>query len=294
MRTLIFGATGMLGQALMRQAQARGLDVIGSARSGGDMAVDMMDAAALKAAVAEVAPDVIINAAALTDHDASEHDIAGTYSINARAVALLADAARAKGIRLVQISTDQFWTGDGALAHDEDHPISMLPGEYVRTKLAGEVFALTAPNALVVRTNITGLRGTPGRPTFIEWVFSEVEQGRPFRLFDDYFGSTIDTGAFADISFDLIASDAAGRFNLASRTVSSKQDFILAAARKLTGVDPDYTSTSVAELATARAESAGLDVSKIEKHLGRPMPDRDQVVSALAAAWAKRDTSPRR
>ena len=29
-RTLIFGATGMLGQALMRQAQARGLDVIGS------------------------------------------------------------------------------------------------------------------------------------------------------------------------------------------------------------------------------------------------------------------------
>ncbi len=287
-RILVIGATGMLGQALVAQGHSRGYEVVGAARSKTDRTVDLAAPSSIGTLIHHTAPDIVVNAAAMVVHADCEADPCGAYASNARAVAFMSDACQQTGATLVQVSTDQFFTGDGARPHAQDAPVTILPSEYARTKLAGETFALRLPDALVLRTNITGLRGRAGRPTFIEWVFETASAGRPFTLFDDYFTSTIDTPSFARSLFDLVDKGARGRFNLASRDISSKKDFIIAAVQALTGNDPKYTLGSVTTMATPRAESLGLDVGKAEAVLGYSLPTRSEVVDALAQAWKER------
>lgn len=287
-RVLILGVTGMLGQALAAEARRRGIAFVGAARSGAERSVDVTREEAVRALVAEVAPEVVVNTVAITDHDACETDPCAAYLCNARAVALIADACRDEGARLVQISTDQFYGGDGPRAHPEEAPVTRLPGEYARTKFAGEAFALRLPDALVLRTNITGLRGLAGQPTFIEWVYEKALRGEAFTLFDDYYCSTIDTPSFAEALFDLLETGARGLLNLASREVSSKKDFIVAAVAALTGRPPAYTAGSVRSLATPRAEAIGLDVTRAETLLGRRLPGRAEVARRLAEVWRSR------
>ena len=151
-----------------------------------------------------------------------------------------------------------------------------------RTKFAGEEFALAFPNALVVRTNMTGRRGWK-QPTFFEWAASSLRHRAPMALFDDYFTSTIDAASLAAAVFDLVERKAHGLLNVASRDVASKRSFVEALARAL-GIDPDWvTVTSVKTLSVPRAESAGLDVSRAEEILGYALPDLGAVVASLAA-----------
>lgn len=160
-----------------------------------------------------------------------------------------------------------------------------LVNEYARTKFAGEAFAARAPGALVVRTNIAGLRGWAGEPTFAEWAFDALTRRKPLELFYDFHTSTIDTTSFSTALFDLVEAGATGTINLAARTVTSKRDFMrrLAAALGIT-LDWDH-GTSVRRLPTPRAESLGLDVSKAERVLGRLLPDTDEVCRNLVLQW---------
>jgi dTDP-4-dehydrorhamnose reductase len=287
MRILIFGATGMLGQALVREARKRGHTVVGASRKGAECAVDLADRRAVGRAIAQTAPTHVINAAGLTDLDACEKDPAAAYTVNAGSVALMAEACRDRQIQLVQVSTDHFFTGDGDRKHDENAPVQLV-NEYARSKHAGEQFALALPGALAVRTNVAGLRGWPGRPTFFEWAADALARRAPLSLFDDFFTSTIDAGALAVAIMDLTEADAAGLLNVASREVANKKRFVEALASAM-GITLDWTTTGkVAALPVKRAESLGLDVTRAEALLGYRLPDLAAVTAALAAAWRSR------
>ena len=285
-RILVLGGTGMVGQAVARDSRDRKLDTVCAARSGGDVQLDLTDDDALRKLVRDVRPDVTINAAANVDHAAIEGSPGPAYLINARFVGVLAEAVREATGRLVHISTDQWWTGDGNAQHDEDAPVRIL-NEYARSKLAGEAFALTAPDALVVRTNVTGLRGTPGRPTFVEWVFETLDGDEPLRLFDDFFTSTMAATDLARALLDLAGTDQRGIINVASSQVSSKLEFVGAIARAQGRPLREHEVASVRDLWPPRAESLGLDVRRAEHLLGRLLPDLGQTAEVLVAAHAR-------
>jgi dTDP-4-dehydrorhamnose reductase len=280
MTLLVLGSTGLLGQALVATARGRGVATVGLARSNADLAVDVRDTDALAAAVDAAAPDAVVNCAALVDLGACERDPGVAYAVNARPAGLLAEATAARGARLVQISTDHYWTGDGSRRHAEDAAVRVL-NEYARTKLAGEALALTAPAALVVRTNIVGARGWAGRPTFAEWAFEMLESGAEMTLFDDFFTSSIDTASCATAVLDLLERETSGVVNVAASEVSSKRQFVDALASAMGLSAPDAASGAVAGMAPPRAESLGLDVSLAESLLGRSLPDRAEVARAL-------------
>lgn len=283
-RWLIFGATGLLGQALMREAKRRGVASTGAARRAADIVCDVTDPMAVAAAFEAVAPDVVINAVALVDLERCEADPGLAYTVNARPAALLAEQCRQHGARLMHISTDHYWRGDGAQVHDETAPVRLL-NEYARSKYAGEAFAASAPDALVVRTNIAGFRRWPGRPTFAEWCLDVIERDAPVTLFDDFYTSTIDAPACAVALLDLVERGARGLINVAAREVTSKAAFIdslaAAAGHRLTRA----TRGSVAALATPRADSLGLDVTRAEAILDRRLPDTAAVVRALCQQY---------
>lgn len=288
---LILGASGMLGQALMRACRQRGIDVVGAARRAHplvDLTFDSLDDAALTKTLVQSQPGVVINAAALVNLTACEADPGAAYRINARLPALLANLSREHGFHLVQVSTDHFYAGDGAALHEETAPVQLL-NEYARTKFAGEAFALTAPGAWVLRTNLVGFRGDPEQLTFVEWVLDGLTRRQPMTLFSDYFTSSIAVALFADLLLDALPQRPSGLLNLASRTVASKQAFIDTLALAA-GMETDTCSIgSVAALPGARrADSLGLDVRRAETLLGRAMPALSDTIAALMSEYNER------
>lgn len=280
MTLLILGGTGMLGQALLREARGRGLTALGAAREGADLSCDLTDPAALERLFEAYGPKTVINAAALTDLNRCEAEPGAAYAVNGRAAGVTAELCRRAGARLVQVSTDHYFTGDGRALHDERSPVRLL-NEYARSKYVGEALASTLPGSLVLRTNIAGWRGWAGRPTFVEWLFAAVEQDAALTLFDDYFTSTLDCASFARACLDLLDAGASGLLNLASSEASSKLEFAEALARRLGKVLTRCTAGSVRELTPRRAESLGLDVRAAENILGYRFPGLDQVIDAL-------------
>lgn len=279
-RCLVIGATGMLGQYMVREANARGFDVTRTARKGADIALDIADGAAIASVVRAARPDILVNCAAMANIDACDRDPAAAWLVNARAAGLLCEAAADTGAAAIHVSTEHYYTGDGNAKHDETHPVTFL-NEYARSKYAGEAMAVAA-GALVLRTNIAGLRGIPGKPTLLEWLADVARNRKPVTLFDDAFVSTIDCGSMATAAFDLLEAGARGLYNLASRDVFSKKALLGGIAAAI-GHPLDHAATgSVRSLAVRRADSLGLDVGRAETALGHALPGLAGVIDNLA------------
>lgn len=145
-RWLITGAGGQLGAELLRVLANR--DVVGLKRAD----LDVADEAAVRDALTEHKPDVVINAAAYTAVDPAEADEAGATLGNVTGPRNLAAATSRTGARLVHVSTDYVFAGDADSPYDEDSPTAPR-SVYGRTKRAGELAVLEQhPGAYVVRT----------------------------------------------------------------------------------------------------------------------------------------------
>ena len=144
---------------------------------------------------------------------------------------------------------------------------------------------MTAPGVLVVRTNVTGVRGWRDQPTFLEWAAAALQSRAPIALFDDFYTSTIDADTLASAMLDLADRRVIGLLNVASREVSNKRQFVEALAQSME-IRLDWATTvSVSSLPIARAESLGLDVSRAEPMLGYRLPDLSAVADSLVVRW---------
>lgn len=286
-RVLVFGAHGMLGQALVRRfAQDAACVLLTAARRDADFCLDMTDDAALVATFSAARPDVVINAAAVTNLAAAERDPGLAYCVNARFAGVLAELCRTAGARFVQVSTDHYYTGDGAALHDEAVPVRLL-NEYARTKYAGEAFALAYRGSLVLRTNIVGFRYQSGHPTFVEWALGELQAGRPMRLFDDFYTSSMTVRQLADVIAAAAGRGLTGRYNVAARHAVTKDQFVVALSDAFFGRPPVYERASVHGMPSPvqRADSLGLDTRRIEAALGIRMPELPDVIASLKEEW---------
>ena len=149
-RWLITGSAGQLGTDLRTLLADRpGLEVVGV-----DLPeLDITDPSAVQKFVEEVRPELLINAAAYTAVDAAESNEELAQAVNGLAPGILAEACARHGIRLVHVSTDYVFPGDGTAPYEVDSPTGPRSA-YGRTKLAGELAVRAAlPDASwVVRT----------------------------------------------------------------------------------------------------------------------------------------------
>ncbi len=149
MRAVVFGAGGMLGQALVAHLPAGGHPVVGSfaGRKDGDIA----DAPLVAAALDRLRPEVVFNAAAWTDVDGAEDHPQEARRANAEGPEVLARACAARGIHLVHYSTDFVFDGERETPYDES--IAPSPQSvYAATKLEGERRVEAAcPQSFVLR-----------------------------------------------------------------------------------------------------------------------------------------------
>lgn len=146
-RVVVVGAGGQLGCELQRTVGPE-LECIALGRAQ----LDIGDRAAVAASLADLAPQLVINAAAYTAVDGAESDPAGARRANVEGVQHLAQACRAQDCRLIHVSTDFVFDGESAHPYAPDSATAPL-GEYGRSKLAGELAAQgILDDALIVRS----------------------------------------------------------------------------------------------------------------------------------------------
>lgn len=145
----VIGAGGQLGRALLEAADAAGQPAAGYDRSR----LDVTDNAAVLACLAAHAGDIVINAAAFTDVDGAEDAFDAAHAVNVDGADAVAQACAAHGARLIHLSTDYVFSGEGDRPWRPDDPTGPV-NAYGRTKLAGEKAVLSRlEDAVVVRTS---------------------------------------------------------------------------------------------------------------------------------------------
>ena len=278
-KILIIGSQGMLGQSLVKiLSRDKSISVVTAALTNADYMFDFLDDNYLTKSVNAIRPDVLINAAAIVGLSQCEVDPGMAYSVNTRLPGKLAELCDNLGCYFIHISTDHYYCHDRDKKHLENDKIN-LKNEYARTKYLGEQLVALYAQSLIVRTNIVGYRNNPLKPTFLEWCIQAFNSDEEMTLFDDFYTSSIYTDQLCIILEDLLEIRPEGIVNIASSTVSNKKEFILALAKRLIDREPRYRIGKVNQmLDVPRADSLGLDVSKIENIVGYKMPDLEKVI----------------
>jgi dTDP-4-dehydrorhamnose reductase len=197
MKILLFGKNGQLGWELQRSLAPLGEVVALDFDSQGIWAADFSQADSLAATVREVAPQLIVNAAAHTAVDRAESEPQLAHAINATAPAVLAREAAALGAWLLHYSTDYVFDGSGAVPWNEDSPTGPL-NVYGRTKLEGEqAIRASGCRHLILRTSwVYAARGG----NFAKTMLKLAQERDKLAVIDDQFGAPTGAELLADLS----------------------------------------------------------------------------------------------
>ena len=272
------GAGGLVGGRLAAILSAAH-DVVAGVRSNPapagipDVRFDLEDTATFAAALDEASPDAVVHAAALPDPDVCEREPARAQACNAEAPARLARVCRARGVRLVSLSTDLVFAGDRPSYGEDDAPGPILA--YGRTKLAGETAVLAEdPGAVILRLPLVHGRGHGSRATATESVAWALAAGRPLRLFTDQVRTPVDAESVADAIARVLAAGHGGVFHLGGPERVSRHELGARVAAAL-GLDARLiTAARQGDLPlAARPADVSLDNRRAREVLGwRPRP----------------------
>jgi dTDP-4-dehydrorhamnose reductase len=199
-RWLITGAGGQLGTDLVAALHGDQVHAVSHAE------LDIADSPAVTRLVTDLAPDIVVNAAAYTAVDAAESDEDAAYRANAVGPAVLAASLARNGGRLVHVSTDYVFAGDAARPYEVDDPPAPKSA-YGRTKLAGElgVRELLPEASYVVRT--AWVYGASGG-NFVKTLCRLERERETVDVVDDQSGSPTWSADLAHGLVELARSDA--------------------------------------------------------------------------------------
>jgi dTDP-4-dehydrorhamnose reductase len=180
MRVMIFGASGLLGQALMQEWK---LDAVSGLTSRD---ADIRNAKRVLEVMRETKPDWIVLAAAYTDVDGCESNRDLAFAVNRDGAVNVAEAATQVGARLLFLSSDYVFDGKKSTPYEPDDPRNPQ-SVYGRTKAEAEIrLQELVPDCCVVRTS--WLFGAGGK-CFPDTILKQAAQRPTLDVVDDQRGS---------------------------------------------------------------------------------------------------------
>lgn len=222
LRALITGANGLIAGALAKRL-VPAYEV--AARSHAQL--DISDAAAVRRAVDEVRPDLIINGAVI-GVDLCERDPALADAVNVQGPRFLAETAERVGAEMMHFSSNYVFGGDGETfltVQDDARPIN----EYGRTKLMGEMAVNEAcSRSFIIRTSWVFGRG---KSSFLSGVDGELRAGRPVSAINDIWASTTYVHDLVARILEVLPHRLYRTYHLVNAGVCSYEEFAQEAAR---------------------------------------------------------------
>jgi dTDP-4-dehydrorhamnose reductase len=285
-KILLIGKTGQVGWEL-----AHTLAPLGELVALGRRDLDLAAPDQIASAVRSARPDVLVNAAAYTAVDRAESEPEVAHSINATAVALLAEEARRAAALLIHYSTDYVFDGrKGAPYVEEDRPNPL--NAYGRSKLAGEqaIVAIDGPH-LILRTS--WVYAARGRNFFLA-IRRLLREGNEVRVVSDQIGAPTSARVLASATADLlehqgVASlrDARGIYHATASGYTSWYGF----ASEIARLEHPEAPARIVPIASSeypapaqRPRNSRLSNEKLLRRFGMRLPPWDAGLEACHAA----------
>ena len=306
MKIFVTGVAGQLGHDVMNELASRGHEGIGSdllpqyAGIADGSAVtrapyvplDITDGEAVSRVLSEVKPDAVIHCAAWTAVDLAEDEDKRdkVRAINADGTRHIAQACKALGCKLMYISTDYVFDGQGETPWQPDCTDYAPLNVYGQTKLEGEL----AVRELVERffiVRIAWVFGLSGK-NFIRTMLRLGETHASVRVVCDQIGTPTYTLDLARLLVDMIETDKYGVYHATNGGgYISWADFAQEIFRQA-GMGTQVIPVTTAEYGLSKAArpfNSRLDKAKLVENGFAPLPDwRDALGRYLAALQAQK------
>ena len=272
MKVLVTGFKGQLGYDVIKELCSRRHEALGF-----DLPeLDITDEAAVQAVFDRVKPDAVIHCAAWTAVDAAEEsgNIAKVFAVNEGGTRNIAAACKRTGAKLLYLSTDYVFDGQGSSPWRADEARFASLNEYGKSKLAGEnaVRELLQTYFIVRIAWVFGKNGN----NFVKTMLRLSETHDTLRVVCDQVGTPTYTPDLARLLVDMIETDKYGVYHATNEGgFISWYDFacaIMEEAGKHTKVIP-VTTAEYGLSKAARPFNSRLDKSKLKENGFEPLPD---------------------
>lgn len=229
LKVLITGGSGQVGRELVTECSGRA--EISEVYAPSSATLNLGDRNSVIGAVLDFKPDWIIHAGAWTQVDACEEDPSKAYLINALGTRFVAEAAEAVASRVLYISTDYVFDGNGKRPYLEWDPVGPRT-IYGASKLAGER-ELRSTDTIVRTSWVMGEYGHNMAKTLIRLASSEGEH----RFVDDQIGIPTIVSDMVKTICDLVIGGYSGIFHISNSGPTTWYD-IACYVFDLLGKDP--------------------------------------------------------
>lgn len=277
MRLLVTGVTGQLGAEVMKECERRGLDAVGASRAE----MPLTDLSSTRDFLMKTEPDAVIHCAAYTAVDRAEDEPGLCRAINGDATREIARTAAKIGAKMVYISTDYVFPGDGENFYETDD-VTAPVNVYGASKLLGEqAVRETLEKFFIVR--VSWVFGGLGK-NFIRTMLSLARTRRQFRVVDDQKGSPTYAADLAPLLLDMVQTEKYGIYHATNEGVCSWAD-LASEIFRLRAPDASVERISSLDYPTkaARPKNSRLSKKSLDRAGFRRLPEwRDALCRYLA------------
>ena len=296
MKCFVTGVNGQLGHDVMNELHKRGYEGIGS-----DIApkysglqdqtavttmpyrsLDITDEAAVHELIKKINPDVVIHCAAWTAVDLAEEDemVAKVRKVNADGPKYIAEACKEIDCKMIQISTDYVFNGEGETPWTPDCKDYAPLGVYGQTKLEGELaVSSTLEKYFIVR--IAWVFGLNGK-NFIKTMLQVGKSHDTVRVVNDQIGTPTYTLDLSRLLVDMAESEKYGYYHATNEGgFISWYDFTCE-IYKQAGLSTKVVPVSTEEYGLSKAKrpkNSRLDKSKLVENGFTPLPTWQDALS---------------
>lgn len=290
MKVFVTGVGGQLGHDVMNELHKRGYEGVGSdiapqysgAQDGSAVTtmpyirLDITDAAAVSRVLDEIKPDAVVHCAAWTAVDAAEdaENQPKVRAINAEGTANIAEVCKELDCKMVYISTDYVFNGQGERPWQPDCKDYAPLNFYGQTKLEGEL-AVSSRLEKYFIVRIAWVFGLNGK-NFIKTMLKLGETHDTLRVVNDQIGTPTYTLDLSRLLVDMIETDKYGYYHATNEGgYISWYDFACAIF-KAAGMHVNVLPVTTAEYGESKAKrpfNSRLDKSKLTDSGFQPLPD---------------------
>jgi dTDP-4-dehydrorhamnose reductase len=257
MKVLVTGVTGQLGHDCVNEFKSRGIEVRGVSSKD----FSLTDGAAVETYIKEYAPDVVMHGAAYTAVDKAEDEQEKCMAVNAEGTRYIAKACAEIGAKMIYISTDYVFPGDGEEAYAVDAPKGPR-NVYGKSKLLGEqaVQELLEKYFIVRISWVFGINGK----NFIRTMLNLAKTHKELTVVGDQIGSPTYTRDLAVLLADMAATEKYGVYHATNEGFCSWAEFAAEVFRQagkevtVTPVDSSAYPTKAVRPKNSRMSKAAL------------------------------------
>ncbi len=280
MKVLVTGVNGQLGHDVVNELTKRHHTAISTDRDE----MDITNAGQVLAFVKENVPDVVIHCAAWTAVDLAEEHIDDTMKVNASGTRNIATACKEIGCKMIYISTDYVFDGEGTVAWKPDNKCNPL-NVYGQSKYEGEVAVRELLDKYFI-VRIAWVFGINGN-NFVKTMLRLGKTHDKLTVVSDQIGTPTYTYDLAQLLVDMAESDKYGTYHATNEGgFISWYDFTVEILKQAAAYDNSYLNVNVIPVTSEayptkakRPSNSRLDKSKLTDSGFTPLPDWKDAVS---------------